>query len=129
MVGTSGSAGERSLPNKASGRALPALIWERLAEIEETCTWELLPRKAVKPVLPVRLVIWSGQRANQTRRAGLGFDDHRHLHYRLDDRTERAHDDIDRAGRRKRVDGGDGASRIGVLPEGRFEGGRWGSGG
>ena len=47
MVGTSGSAGERSLPNKASGRALPALIWERLAEIEETSTWELLPRKAV----------------------------------------------------------------------------------
>jgi hypothetical protein len=47
MVGTSGSAFERSAPNKASGRALPALIWERHAEIDETRICELLPRKAV----------------------------------------------------------------------------------
>src|ERR1700750_1977131 len=47
MVGTSGSAFERCTPNKASARALPALIWERHAEIDETSTCELLPRNAV----------------------------------------------------------------------------------
>src|SRR5262249_58108253 len=47
MVGTSGSAFERCAPNKASGRALPALIWERLAEIDDTSICELLPRNAV----------------------------------------------------------------------------------
>ena len=47
MVGTSGSAFERSPPNKASGRALPALICDRQADTDETSTCELLPSNAV----------------------------------------------------------------------------------
>ena len=47
MVGTSGSAFERSPPNKARGRALPALICDRQADTDETRTCELLPSNAV----------------------------------------------------------------------------------
>jgi hypothetical protein len=78
--------------------------------------------------IAVRLSIGSELRANLAGRAGLGFDHHRLLHHRLDHGGERTHDDVDRAARRKRVDDGDGAGRIGVLRERRLEGGRCGSG-
>src|SRR3954454_21048112 len=58
MVGTSGSAFERWPPNKASGRALPALTWDRQADTDETSTCELLPSKAVNAGPPPWVGKW-----------------------------------------------------------------------
>ena len=58
MVGTLGSAFERVAPNMASGVALPALICGSEAEIDDTSTCELLPRKAVSAGPPPLVGRW-----------------------------------------------------------------------
>jgi len=58
MVGTSGSALVRLAPNKASGLALPALIWLRQADTDDTSTCALLPRKEVSAGPPPLVGRW-----------------------------------------------------------------------
>jgi hypothetical protein len=58
MVGTSGTDAARLSPNIASGRALPALIWLMEAEIDDTSTCALLPRKAVSAGPPPLVGKW-----------------------------------------------------------------------
>ena len=72
----------------------------------------------------VRLGVGGDLSAHLPGRARLGVDHDRLLHHRLEDCRQRAHDDVDRAAGRKRVDHGDGACGIGVLREGGPEGGR-----
>jgi hypothetical protein len=58
MVGTSGSAFERVAPNSASGLTLPPLICASEAEIDDTNTCALLPRKAVRAGPPPLVGKW-----------------------------------------------------------------------